>query len=237
MCGDLTSAFDFAQADPRPVRLPGTGGYEPPDRDRHPDYVPPVPADPTLPVQERGRRHTRPLAYQPFVDAHVQGSKVTLTFGAGPGAGGAFHVTAANRADGPWTYTTEAAKTVADTWNGTPYDLSVFGPNGFLRTFAGAAPVADVTARHDGRAAALTLTMRNTSASTITLAVTDAYGGQKTFTLRRNESATYPVDTGRGDRWYDVTVTCDKDKAFRRRFAGHVENGRPGLSDPAIRTH
>jgi phospholipase C len=34
-----------------------------------------------------------------------------------------------------------------------------------------------------------------------------------------------------------VTVTCDKDKAFRRRFAGHVENGKPGLSDPAILTH
>ncbi|MFL6118445.1 phosphocholine-specific phospholipase C [Actinophytocola sp.] len=236
VCGDLTSAFDFAQADPRPARLPGTGGYEPPDRDRHPDYVPPVPADPKLPVQERGRRHTRPLQYQPFVDAHVQRSALTLTFGTGPAAGGAFHVTAANRTDGPWTYTTEAGKTVTDTWTGA-YDLTVFGPNGFLRTFAGAAPVAEVTARHNGGREALTLTLHNPSTTTVSLTVTSAYGGQRTFTLHRNATLTHTVDLDRTDRWYDVTVTCDKDRTFRRRFAGHVENGKPGLSDPAILTH
>ncbi len=39
-----------------------------------------------------------------------------------------------------------------------------------------------------------------------------------------------------GKRWYDVKVVSDKDAAFLRRFAGHVENGRPGVSDPAIIT-
>ncbi|HYQ65370.1 phosphocholine-specific phospholipase C [Actinophytocola sp.] len=236
VCGDLTSAFDFGQRDPRPARLPGTGGYEPPDRDRHPDYVPPVPADPKLPVQERGRRHTRPLGYRPFVDAHVARSAVTLTFGTGPAAGGAFHVTSANRTDGPWTYTTEAGKTVTDTWTG-PYDLTVFGPNGFLRAFAGTAPVAEVTARHDGRRSALTLTLHNTSDTTVKLTVTSAYGGQRTYTLHHNATFTHTIDLDHSDRWYDVTVTCDKDRTFRRRLAGHVENGRPGLSDPAILTH
>lgn len=37
-------------------------------------------------------------------------------------------------------------------------------------------------------------------------------------------------------RWYDLTVLSDHDAAFERRFAGHVENGRPGVSDPAIAT-
>jgi phospholipase C len=37
-------------------------------------------------------------------------------------------------------------------------------------------------------------------------------------------------------RWYDLTVTSEADPAFLRRFAGHVENGQPGVSDPAIIT-
>ncbi len=44
------------------------------------------------------------------------------------------------------------------------------------------------------------------------------------------------VDLTRSRRWYDLTVTADGDKAFLRRFAGHVENGQPGVSDPAIIT-
>jgi phospholipase C len=44
------------------------------------------------------------------------------------------------------------------------------------------------------------------------------------------------VDLTRGHRWYDLTVTSDDDPAFVRGFAGHVENGRPGVSDPAIAT-
>ena len=34
--------------------------------------------------------------------------------------------------------------------------------------------------------------------------------------------------------WYDLTVSVDGDSGFVRRFAGHVETGRPGYSDPAL---
>jgi phospholipase C len=30
---------------------------------------------------------------------------------------------------------------------------------------------------------------------------------------------------GDGHGWYDVLATVDGDAAYRRRFAGHVENG------------
>ena len=33
--------------------------------------------------------------------------------------------------------------------------------------------------------------------------------------------------------WYDLTVTSNDDASFSRRLAGHVENGRPSISDPA----
>ncbi len=44
------------------------------------------------------------------------------------------------------------------------------------------------------------------------------------------------VDLRASKRWYDVSVTSDSDSTFLRRFAGHVENGEPGVSDPAIIT-
>jgi phospholipase C len=34
--------------------------------------------------------------------------------------------------------------------------------------------------------------------------------------------------------WYDFAVTAAHDPAFERRIAGHGEDGRPSLSDPAL---
>src|SRR5439155_23833591 len=80
VCGDLTSAFDFSTANTTPAPLPDTSGYQPPDHNRHPDYVPTPPANPAMPKQESGARRTRPLAYVPAVDAAVAGNLVKLTF-------------------------------------------------------------------------------------------------------------------------------------------------------------
>ncbi|MCX5372160.1 phosphocholine-specific phospholipase C [Streptomyces sp. NBC_00103] len=243
VCGDLTSAFDFTRPDTRPVALPDTDGYEPPDRGRHPDYVPTPPAVPVLPKQERGTRPTRPLTYAPAVHASVDptAGTLTLTFASGAEAGAAFLVTSGNRADGPWSYTTGAGASVSDTWNsaysGGSHDLTVHGPNGFLRVFKGAgkAAGAEVTARHvDG---GLELTFTHRGYGTVELTVADGYGGRPTTVrLRPGGSLRRTLDLRASRRWYDLTVTSGADRAFLRRFAGHVENGRPGVSDPAIVT-
>ncbi|PMY01498.1 phospholipase domain-containing protein, partial [Pseudomonas sp. GW460-13] len=41
-------------------------------------------------------------------------------------------------------------------------------------------------------------------------------------------------DLAASDRWYDLTIRSPDDPTFLRRFAGKVENGRPGRTDPAI---
>ncbi len=33
--------------------------------------------------------------------------------------------------------------------------------------------------------------------------------------------------------WYDLTVSNNDDASFQRRLAGHVETGKPSISDPA----
>ncbi|MEU6283737.1 phosphocholine-specific phospholipase C [Streptomyces sp. NPDC047028] len=243
VCGDLTAAFDFSRRSTAPVALPSTAGYAPPDHDRHPDYVPKPPAHPALPRQERGSRPTRPLPYAPAVDgaADTAAGKFTLTFASGPRAGAAFLVTSGNRGDGPWTYTTEAGKSLADTWNsvysGGSYDLAVHGPNGFLRVFKGRNKVAgpEVTVRHTGDDVTLSFTQQGSGTVRLTLA--DGYGGSPvTVTVRPGATVRRTVDLTASRRWYDLTVTCEGDPAYLRAFAGHVENGAPGVSDPAIAT-
>ncbi|TBO55725.1 DUF756 domain-containing protein, partial [Streptomyces kasugaensis] len=169
--------------------------------------------------------------------------RFTLTFSGGDRAGVCFTVTSANRTDGPWTYTTEAGKQLSDTWNTAysqgVYDLTVHGPNGFLRTFRGpgATTGPEVTARHDATDGRVELTLTNRGTTACRLTVTDAYGGKNhTYTVRAGATVRKPVDLRAGKRWYDLTVVSDTDPAFLRRFAGHVENGRPGVSDPAIIT-
>ncbi|UNO42999.1 phospholipase C, phosphocholine-specific [Streptomyces sp. MST-110588] len=245
VCGDLTSAFDFGSKSTRPAHLPPTDGYRPPDRDRHPDYVPTPPAVGRLPRQERGARPARPLPYAPFVDGTgTPGTgRFTLTFGSGPGAGAHFYVTAPNRTDGPWTYTTEAGKQLSDTWNTAysqgVYDLTVHGPNGFLRTFRGPGKTAgpEVTARHNAGTGHLDLVLTNAGGTACRLTVENAYGGKPAkITVRPGARVTHTVDLRASRRWYDVTVVSDTDRTFLRRLAGHVENGTAGTSDPGIAT-
>ncbi|MFF4529378.1 phosphocholine-specific phospholipase C [Streptomyces sp. NPDC001407] len=245
ICGDLTSAFDFRLRHTPPASLPDTRAYAPKDRLRHSSYVPQPPAHPSLPKQERGSRPARPLPYAPVVDAAVTPStgRVTLDFSGGPKAGVCFTVTSANRTDGPWTYTTAAGAKLSDTWNTAyshgSYDLSVYGPNGFLRAFKGSGTTAgpEVTARHDARGGRVELTFTNHGKTDCDLTVTNAYGGKhETVRVRAGKSVVRELDLRHSKRWYDLSVVCDTDSAFLRRFAGHVETGEVGVSDPAIIT-
>ncbi|MFF3392790.1 phosphocholine-specific phospholipase C [Streptomyces sp. NPDC002669] len=245
ICGDLTSAFDFSLRATDPADLPDTAGYAPPDRDRHDSYVPKPPARGALPRQEAGARPSRPLAYEPYVDgaADLSTGKYRLTFGAGDRAGAAFQVRSQKRTDGPWTYTAAAGKPVSDSWNsvysGGGYDLTVHGPNGFLRAFLGNNKAAEpeVTARHDGATGNLRLVLTNPSAADAHLTVTNAYGGTPlSCTVRAGATVEQSVDLRATKRWYDLTVVVEGNAGYLRRLAGHVENGQAGTSDPGIAT-
>jgi phospholipase C len=49
-------------------------------------------------------------------------------------------------------------------------------------------------------------------------------------------TVTQRLDLRSTAHWYDVTARSAEDTGFLRRFAGHVETGLPGVSDPAIAT-
>jgi phospholipase C len=237
VCGDLTAAFDFGRTATKVPALPDTSGYTPPDRNRHPDYVPKPPATPALPKQERGLRPARPLPYDLAADGRSGADGVSIAFASHGTAGASFHVTSATHPNGPWTYTVEAGKHLTGTWAAGNHEFSVHGPNGFLRWIKGRAGNGpEVTAVHDADGARIRLTLTNRGGETVTLTVTDAYGQDRpaTYRLRPGAHAVHTAQPRRNHGWYDLSVVSDRDDTYLRRLAGHIETGGPSTSDPAI---
>jgi phospholipase C len=238
VCGDLTSAFDFAKTDTKVPALPDTSGYLPPDGNRHPDYVPTPPANPTLPRQEAGLRPTRPLPYDLAADGVVTSAgHLSVTFTNPGDAGATFHVVSTTDSNGPWTYTVEPGRRLSGDWTFSgDYDFSAHGPNGFLRQLKGHIPGPEVSARHEGDKQQVRLVLTNDGPATVRLTITDGYREERpaTYRLRPGARVVHTAHTDGSHGWYDLAVTSDHDTAFLRRLAGHVETGRPGVSDPSF---
>ena len=235
VAGDLTGAFDFRTPNRSfPVRLPGTADFKPTDLVRHPDEVPVPPEDQRLPGQERGVRPARALPYALHADAELTGDSLTLTF-RNTGRAAAVFLVRSTGVEEPRTYTVEAGKTLTDTWAASAgYDVAVHGPNGFYRTFTGEpqAPAVAATTNYDVRAEKVTLVLKNLGRREVKLTVRDGYTGRRTvLSLRSGQSAarSWSVTQTRG--WYNLVVTADR---LVQQHAGHVENGRDSISDPAM---
>jgi phospholipase C len=242
--GDLTSALNFASPNDATVPLPSTVAYLPPDNNRHPDYVPAPPTDQALPRQEPGTRPARALPYELHVDGEAnswQGT-IQLRFRNAGQAAAVFQVRSGDGQTGPWTYTVGAGEETSDTFGASgvaSYDLSVFGPNGFLRTFAGsvAARSANLTVKTilDKESEGTALVIHNHSSNAERVKIVDAYSGKTTTHQLQPDSAfTYFSQLRKSFGWYDFTVLVDSDASFERRLAGHVENGRDSVTDPAM---
>jgi phospholipase C len=243
--GDLTSVFNFATPNEASVSLPTTDGYLPPQDElagANVNTFAPTLSDVIIgvPKQEKGIRPARALPYELQVHATVQShSTIELKFSNTGKAGAVFQVRSTNAADPVRNYTVEAGKTLAGTWNiASAYDLSVYGPNGFVRYFKGSAGAAalDVRSRHaidDGCSIGWSIT--NVTAKNAAVDVLDAYtGNHVTRLLRSNETFEDEWSLDQFHGWYDLIVTVAGDPTFGYRLAGHVETGRDSFSDPAL---
>jgi len=249
VCGDLTSAFDFAAPrDPRVPALPEVrSSVVLRDAAKRPKPAPPAQAEPLF--QERGVRPSRALPYELDVAAtdHPTQPRVALRFRNGGAVGAVFHVYDRLRLDCiPRRYTVEAGKELDDEWsltNDGAYDLWVYGPNGFVREFVGrrsadeaatpaielrrepGRPVLELVARNPGRAAANLIVRAN------------AYRDDGPWRLRIEPGEPAPTlrwSLAGSGNWYDFSVATEDGTAFVRRFAGRLETGAHGTSDPAL---
>jgi phospholipase C len=230
--GDLTGAFDFRTPNDTPrLRLPDTNTFKPVDLVRRPDEVPVPPADPTLPAQEQGVRRARALPYTLHADASVTGPSVSIDFRNLGSATGVFHVRSTQH--DPRSYTVEPGKQLTDSWESA--ELTVFGPNGFFRRFRGAREDLRLRARYDTHADAFILEVENRATTRLELHILDRYTDRTTsLTLRPGDAKSHGRSLLKTFGWYDVVITVATDTGLEFQYAGHVENGRSSISDPAM---
>jgi phospholipase C len=114
------------------------------------------------------------------------------------------------------------------------YDVAVHGPNGFLREATGGAATTgvEVAVTIIGSAShpTLRITFSSTTSGTVSAAVTGLDGKTRTVPVTPGSQSISLDPVQHTSGWYDVTVTLGAHRDYRRRFAGHLENGRPSIT-------
>ena len=240
MTGDLTAAFDFEHPDfSIPKNIPTldqtwaltqlTGG----------STAPPPEGAQKMPAQEPGTRPHRPTNYQLHADVTVNRTtkQVTATLTNTGKVGASFAVYPDDYlAFGATPFTVLPSASRSYVWDATvragKYAFSVYGPDGFLTSFAGQVvaagqdkgPVPVVTATlQSGPARTVELTLANEGQQEIlyTLTPNDYQGRTQTVAVNLGspETISWPTDQY---GYYDVVITTSTVSGFRRRYAGRI---------------
>lgn len=258
VCGDLTSAFNFADPDDAAffASLPATLALAERARALPGQRAPLPPTAAIMPVQAAGVRPSRALPYELHANCsitpdtrRVGATTVRIDFENSGSAGAVFHVyDRFNLSAVPRRYTLAAGTRLNDSW--TPltdgrYDLWVLGPNGFHRHFTGnakrvaaaAQPNPEVVVAYNASYADLVLDLVNRGSRACTFVVqSNKYfaGPATTHTVAPNATARVYRPLADSGRWYDFTVKVQGQADYRRRIAGRLENGLPSISDPSM---
>jgi phospholipase C len=195
----------------------------------------------------------RSLPYELHAHGREADGKFWIDLGNSGAAGAAFQVYDNTGRLGPWRYTIESGKSHStclwqDGATTDEYDLSVHGPNGFFRQFRGRLHgpdrehEAEARLAYDAAAGKIVLTLKNLGRVTreFEVAQDTAYpvapheNRRRKFTFAPAVSVVDVWNLTSADHWYDLSVTVSDDPAFLRRFAGHMETGRPSKTDPSI---
>jgi phospholipase C len=235
VCGDLTSAFDFAAGPDMAVR-----GFGPVARVGSAGGAIVVPEPQAMPVCEGGTRPARALPYALLMNGRIADGLFLLDF-RNRGAGVAFYVYDRVRTQNPpRRYTMAAGDAFSDFWqlrDSSRYDLAVYGPNGCLFEFRGTASGAalpEVNLALDAAALSATLRLTNGGTSACRLSVVNAYhtAPAREFSVAPGATVEDRWDLSMRAGWFDLSVASVSFVGFARRYAGHLETGAPSISDP-----
>jgi len=213
---------------------------------------------PTASKQDTSRCEILPLDYDFFVACTVDTKQVNYPITNRGKLGANFTVIPYDRTgsfpgDGPWFFSIEGttpdkpvtigagagAYAAYGSANATTknYSYAVHGPNGYLFEFKGSASVpteqllpdiTDAVSVDSGRTIRFTLKWPTANGS---LKVINAYTGD----FKVVEAGETTIDIATADGWYDVAFVDNANTSrWLRRYAGHLENGMIGKSDPAI---
>lgn len=213
-------------------------------------------ASPYLPRQEEGVRPSCALPYELYADGRMTNSRLALTLAAKQEAfgkkalGAPFQVCQQLGSDAHFrSYTVAAGDTLSDVWSiDGPFHLCIQGPNGFFREFKGNTnnPLLEISCvcERDARkqlTGNILVQLKNADPkrSYAVQVVDNAYltkprsivlekGGMK------GDSQSAVLNLKNSYNWYDFSVNVAGFSDFEQRYAGRVETGKAGFSDPAM---
>jgi phospholipase C len=247
VAGDLTSIFDFVNPNsPADISLPSTANLKPTNFLIHQDYNVNAHKNESLPKQEPGVRQARAVPYELNANGALQAAdnSFRIDFANIGTATAVFQVRSA-AVHQPRTYTVEPGKSLSDSWQLSSVglsvcDLSVYGPNGFYRGFKGAVSSLrnsglDATAQYAPQMNGIVLVLHNAASNATTVRIVDQYTGQS-VNLSIGPGATMSpfFSLARFSGWYDFVITLASDSTIQYRIAGHLETGKPSISDPVL---
>ena len=215
---------------------------------------------PLLPKQEPGTRPSCALPYNLQVngvwDANAQTMRLQMSTGTGAGAPFTVYApgshlkansTTAYENARSWNFTVKTGDTLTHDWplsgfENNQYQLQAYGPNGFYRLFKGHAqhPLLEVQCSYQPATDSIAIHLTNKDSKTHVIQLHHhAYGlpaASQTLAAAgsKNSTATLLVNLRSSHHWYDFSVTAAGNQYWEQRFAGRMETGRPGISDPAM---
>jgi phospholipase C len=214
-------------------------------------------ASPLVPQQEKGIRNACALPYELYAEADADHKSVSIklkagnTIFAGQSAGSPFHIYAYGKVLQTRAYAVEAAHEVTDEWplsdfENNAYHLQVYGPNGFFREFKGDQqdPLVDIYFKYQTDLKRLDLLTGNihlgigNDRDTKPVVVEIRDNAYKTpaqtisIPFRLKSARLITISTAKNFGWYDFTVRIKGNEVFEKRYAGRVETGAPGKTDP-----
>src|SRR5690606_29153 len=147
-----------------------------------------------------------------------------------------------------WSFCSKVGDEINYEWpisafENSKYHLNLHGPNGFYREFKGSAhdPIIHIELIPELKRITkiptgnLTLSLTNKSNQPCTFKIVDrSYktGELANNTLASNETKHFVIDLLKSKGWYDFEIKTSGD--YCHRFAGRVETGREGITDPLI---
>lgn len=201
-----------------------------------------------MPQQEPGVRPSTALPYKLAATGALSADRkrFEIALETGPVAGAPFHVYTPgmfrNQAKlRTRAYAVSAGDRLIDTWDlagfeSGRYHLCVCGPNGFLREFAGSANAPELEIFCEYHAGDIELRIASRAQRALTLDVKDhGYkSGDHTIAIESGANQRLMLPLAQSHHWYDFSVTIPGLDGFVRRFAGRVETGASGFSDPVM---
>lgn len=178
-----------------------------------------------MPKQLPGSAPTRALPYQPLASVSAGLASLSLTLSnqgsaALQLASYAYHLAGVSQRFDIAPRSTVHGEVVFV----AAYDLAIHGPNGFKVEAAGSLLTAGVEVEPSLVDLKLQLRVVNTRPLPVTIGVS----GRPGFEVPANGSQVLTVDPLAADHgWYDVTFSLTGQPLWQRRFAGHIENGKP----------